>query len=236
MCYYKFGDDMKDNNLVKRVIKFILAFLIFFSSIYIQKFLLVILHLKRSQVTTSLSTILNCVSSIIILFLLFLLYRKDLIKEFKIFKDNLSNNIDIGFKYWIIGLIGMMISNIIISLLLNGGGADNEQLVQQMIKTSPLLMIINAGVIAPLNEEILFRKNFRNLFSKNIIFILLSGIIFGYMHVSSSTNLLQFAYIIPYSSLGICFAIAYCKTNTVFTSICMHAMHNTILTLISILL
>ena len=67
------------------------------------------------------------------------------------------------------------------------------------------------------------------------IFILVSGIFFGYMHVAGSTSLTQWLYIIPYSSLGISFAIMYNKTNTVFTSITIHSIHNTILTILSIL-
>ena len=130
----------------------------------------------------------------------------------------------------------MMISNILITIIFQAGGASNEQQVQKMIQTAPLFMFVNAGFIAPINEELLFRKNFRNIFKNNLIFILISGIFFGYLHVTSATSIGQLAYIIPYSSLGISFAIMYCKTNTVFTSISMHMMHNTILTLFSILL
>lgn len=225
---------MKYKNLFTNILKLIISFFLFFESTYIQKFFVWIFHIKN--ITSSLATILNFTSNLVILILLFLLFRKDLIKEFKVFKKNISNNIDIGFKYWLIGLAGMMISNILITIIFQGGGANNEQQVQKMIQAAPLFMIINAGIIAPINEEILFRKNFRNIFKNNMIFILISGIFFGYLHVSGATSLLQWAYIIPYSSLGIGFAIMYSKTNTVFTSICMHMMHNTILTFISILL
>lgn len=225
---------MKYKNLVTNIFKLIISLFLFFESTYIQKFLIWIFHIKK--ITPSLVTVLSFTSNLFILILLLLLFKKDIIKEFKIFKNNISNNIDTGFKYWLIGLAGMMVSNILITIIFQGGGADNEQQVQKMIQAAPLFMILNAGLIAPINEEILFRKNFRNIFKNNIIFILVSGIFFGYLHVSGATSLLQWIYIIPYSSLGISFAIMYSKTNTVFTSICMHMMHNTILTLISILL
>ncbi len=225
---------MKYENLFTNIFKLIISLFLFFESIYIQKLFIWIFHIKK--ITPSLVTVLSFTSNLVILILLFLLFRKDIIKEFRIFKNNISNNIDIGFKYWLIGLAGMMISNILITIIFQGGGADNEQQVQKMIQAAPLFMILNAGLIAPINEEILFRKNFRNIFKNNIIFILVSGIFFGYLHVSGATSLLQWIYIIPYSSLGIGFAIMYSKTNTVFTSICMHMMHNTVLTLISILL
>lgn len=225
---------MKNNNLIKNIVKLIISFFIFFESVYIQRFLIYIFDIKK--ITPQIATIVNFGSSLVVLCLLFILFRKELIKEFKIFKQGISENIDIGFKYWLIGLAGMVVSNILISLIFKSGGAENEQAVQNMIQSAPLFMIINAGIIAPINEEILFRKNFRNVFKNNFIFILVAGIFFGYMHVSDATTLSQLIYIIPYSSLGITFAIMYCKTKTVFTSICMHAMHNTILTLISIFL
>lgn len=225
---------MKHKKLFINILKLLFSFFLFFEGVYIQKFIVLVFHIKK--ITPSLATSLNFISNLVILFILFLLYRKELIKEFHTFKKNISNNIDTGFKYWMIGLAGMMISNILITIIFKAGGADNEQQVQKMIQAAPLFMIINAGIIAPINEEILFRKNFRNVFKNNLIFILVSGIFFGYLHVSGATSLLQWAYIIPYSSLGISFAVMYCKTNTVFTSIFMHMMHNTILTIISILL
>ena len=40
-------------------------------------------------------------------------------------------------------------------------------------------------------------------------------------------------YIIPYGALGATFAYAYYKTDTVFTTVTFHIIHNTILFLIS---
>lgn len=225
---------MKQKNLFINIIKLLLSFFIYFESGDIRKVIALILHIKK--VTPAISIILSCVSNVILLVLLFLIYKKELIKEFKIFKNKLSDNIDIGFKYWMIGLVGMMISNLLIIIIFKSSGANNEQAVQNMINIAPLLMIIDAGIIAPIIEEILFRKTFKNVIKSKLTFILIAGIFFAYLHVASATTLSQFIYIIPYSSLGISFALMYTKTDTVFTSICMHALHNTILTLFSILI
>ncbi len=224
---------MKKKPLIKNILKLLVSFFIFFESSTIRTILIHIFKIKKK--TPGTLTVLSFGVNIIILIFLFIIFRKDIIKEFKIFKDNISDNIDTGLKYWMLGLAGMMISNIIITFILKGGGASNEEAVQKMINSAPLFMIINAGIIAPINEELLFRKNFRNVFKNNILFILVSGIFFGYMHVAGSTSLTQWLYIIPYSSLGISFAIMYNKTNTVFTSITIHSIHNTILTILSIL-
>ena len=103
-----------------------------------------------------------------------------------------------------------------------------------MIDVAPIIMLITAGIIGPINEELIFRKCFKNILKNKWFFILISGIVFGYLHVSGANSLNQFLYIIPYSSLGIAFATTYYKTNTVFSSIFVHMLHNTILTLISI--
>ena len=132
--------------------------------------------------------------------------------------------------------IGMSFSNIIITFLLKGGGATNEKMVQDMITTLPFIMLVNAGVLAPILEELTFRKAFREALSNKWLFILVSGLVFGGLHVITSFQTpLELLYIIPYSSLGVAFAYMYDKTDTVFTSIAMHMIHNTILTLLSIL-
>ena len=49
------------------------------------------------------------------------------------------------------------------------------------------------------------------------------------MHILGQvTNNLDYLYIIPYMSLGIAFSALYHKTNNIFSSISMHALHNTV--------
>lgn len=207
---------------------------LFFCTGYIQMLIILVLNIKK--ITAQNSVIISTLSSTVILLILMLLYRKELVNEFKIYKKNLNENIDIGIKYWLIGLLGMMVSNIIINLVFGTSQAENEQAVQKMISALPYLMVLSAGIIAPINEEILFRKIFRNNIKNNILFILISGIFFGFLHVSQTSTLQQFLYIIPYSCLGISFAIMYVKTKSVFTSTFMHMFHNTVLTILSIII
>jgi membrane protease YdiL (CAAX protease family) len=69
------------------------------------------------------------------------------------------------------------------------------------------------------------------------VFIITSGIVFGLLHVITSFDYLyDLLYIIPYSSLGIAFALIYYRTNNVFSSIFVHALHNTILVILNIFL
>ena len=129
----------------------------------------------------------------------------------------------------------MMISNILINTLFKLGQAENEQLVQGMITDFPLVMLLNAGVIAPIIEELVFRKTFRDTIKGKWAFILISSLLFGFMHVLVATSLIEMIFIIPYTLLGMAFAYMYYDTDSIYTSILAHILHNTILILISIL-
>lgn len=223
-------------NKHKNLIKGFIALCLFFSADFIQLFLIDLFNINIKNIGIKSATIISCATSIVITILLIILYRKDLIKEWKIFKKDLSNNLDTGFKYWMIGLALMVVSNLIINYVFKAGQANNEEAVQKMISAVPYLVLISAGICAPITEEIVFRKVFKDNIKNKIIFVLTAGLLFGYLHVSSAESFTQFLYIIPYSSLGLCFAISYLKTDTVFTSISMHMMHNIILTIVSILI
>ena len=217
------------------IIKVVIAFILFFSSYYIQTFLVTLFNINLKNITTKQSTIISCIASGIITLLLIILYRKELINEWKIFRKDISDNLDIGFKYWMIGLFIMVTSNLMITFVFKAGQANNEEAVQKMISAVPYLTLLSAGIFAPITEEIVFRKTFKDIIKNKIIYVLVAGIVFGYLHVSSAESLEQALYIIPYSSLGICFAISYTKTDTIYTSMSMHMLHNIILTLFSIL-
>ena len=129
----------------------------------------------------------------------------------------------------------MMISNILINTLFKLGQAENEQLVQGMITDFPLVRLLNAGVIAPIIEELVFRKTFRDTIKGKWAFILTSSLVFGFMHVLVATSLIEMIFIIPYTLLGMAFAYMYYDTDSIYTSILAHILHNTILIIISIL-
>ena len=91
-------------------------------------------------------------------------------------------------------------------------------------------------IFAPINEEIIFRKSIQDCLKNKWVFIIVSGLIFGYLHVLGSESLYDFLYIIPYGSLGAAFAYLLSKTDNIYVTILMHLIHNGLLTIISILL
>lgn len=219
---------------LKNILRSFGCLLLYLNSGYLKIILANLFNIKKASNFNNI--VLTTISSLIIACIIVLAYKEELIKEFKIYKKNFSDSFDIGLKYWFIGLFGMMVSNILIGIFLKAGQSNNEKLVQEMISSFPLLMILNAGILAPINEEILFRKCFRNVIKNNYVFVIISGLIFGYLHVIGAKTLAQNLFIIPYSMLGISFGIMYVKTKSVFTSMTMHMIHNTALTLVSILI
>ena len=133
----------------KGLILGIIVFLLFYFSSYFQLIPIILLNWDIRSITESQNVMLSTFSNIVLLLILFLIFRKDIIKEWKKFKSNFLENIDTGIKYWLVGLAIMMGSNIIINIVMNLGQAANEQAVQQMISALPWLMFINAGIIAP---------------------------------------------------------------------------------------
>ena len=227
---------IKINDKVKYIIKGIIVFIIFELSTYLQYIPIKLFNIDIKTMNYSTAVVLSTFSSVIVFFILFLMYRKDLKKYFKDFWKNKENYMDIGIRCWIIGLLIMFVSNFILNFLLKAGGAANEKAVQTMIKSLPILMIIDAGFIAPFNEEIIFRKALKDIFKNKWLFITISFLLFGGVHVVSSANtLLDYLFIIPYGALGASFAYAYYKTNNLFTSITLHMIHNIILIILSIL-
>ncbi len=95
---------------------------------------------------------------------------------------------DVAIKYWLIGLIIMGTSNVLITFLATGAQASNEMGVQTMIHGAPLASFLAAGILAPIIEELTFRKSFFDALKNKWLFILTSGLIFGGLHVISATS------------------------------------------------
>lgn len=237
LCYLYYGDFMNNSINIKKIIKSILVFSIFWFSFLIQYFIISILHINLKTASKSTLILTSLAADIILLIILTFIYHKDLKKEFKIFKSNLLENLNTGLQCWIIGIIIMITSNLLIQLFLHPGIANNENAVRKMLDILPWAMIINAGIIAPFNEEIAFRKTIKDACPNKYLFIILSFLLFGGAHIiKGATTLTDYLFIIPYGSLGAAFAYAYYKTNTIFTSMSFHMFHNLSLTLILLLL
>lgn len=169
-------------------------------------------------------------SDFIFIIIIFFAYKDTIINDFKnFFLKNFTNNIETSFKYWLIGFIIMIISNLIIVVIKDVGIATNEEVVREMIDKAPLYMLFSVSLYAPFTEEIIFRKSFSDIFKNKFLYVFISGVTFGTLHVISSIDSwYSLLHLIPYCSLGISFALLYYKTKNIFSTITMHMIHNTL--------
>ena len=164
------------------------------------------------------------------------MYYDSLVEDLKKFKENKSELFDTSFKIWSVGLILMAVFNIIINHFSPNELANNEEAIRSYINVSPFIMFISTAIAAPLVEELVFRKSFRVMFKNNAAFVLISGIVFGALHVIFSIeNAYDYLYLLPYCSLGLAFSYMYYKTDNIWCPITMHAIHNGIMTVLNIL-
>ena len=213
----------KDRSLGVNIVYCVLSFLclILFSGI-----IQIVLHTFIKN-----ETLCNFIANIIVIGILVLFYLKDLISEFKLYKSDAKNTFEKSLKYYALGFMGMIFFNLLISVFL-GGVSSNEEQVREMLFSSPITSLLSISIIAPISEELIFRKSLQPVLKNKWVYIVVSGVLFGMAHLltnilSGEFVLTDLFYLLPYGSLGSAFALMDNETKTVFSSIVIHALHNT---------
>lgn len=206
--------------------------LLYLFSSFISLLILSIFNINTNNFSNIQKIIYNLSYELILILIIIFIYRKRIINDIKTFKKSNFSYI----KYWIIALILMLISNIIINMFTNIDTSSNQEIIVNTFKKAPIYTSILACLFAPILEELVFRLSFRKMFKTNIIFIILSGLFFGFMHVSNPSSLLELVYIIPYSIPGFIFAYTLTKSNNILVPIGLHFLHNTLMILLQFIL
>lgn len=146
-------------------------------------------------------------------------------------------------------MAGSLISVILFAILgvtERKGTSSNEEAINSMFSQSPMAILILFLVIvimAPIVEELIFRKSIFTLIKDSKLALIISSIVFGALHVVSATIataglwfsgeatyldvILEFVFIIQYSMMGLGFGIAYIKSGkNVCTTIFSHMLNN----------
>ena len=166
-------------------------------------------------------------SELLFIVILILIYYKDLKREFKIYITNIKKNIPIMLKYYVLGIIIMIFSNLIISMII-GNVSSNESAVRESLFSFPVYTMLSIMIIAPLSEELVFRKSISPIIKNKWIYAIVCGLLFGGAHLlAGEFALINLLYLVPYGSLGFVFALMNRETKTTFSSITMHCIHNT---------
>lgn len=170
---------------------------------------------------------------LITLLIFIIIFKNILIPDLLDFKNNGLKYIKSTYKYWLYGLIAMVISNVIISSFI--GLPSNEAGNREILEALPIYSIISMVICAPIIEEAMTRAILKDKVKPDILYYSLSGGIFGGMHLLAATNINEIFFIIPYGALGFAFAVIYNKSNNIWTNIFFHMLHNGIAVLLIIL-
>ena len=131
--------------------------------------------------------ILNFVSELIIFTILFIIYRKDFVKDFKEIKKT-KGYIKEVLKIYVGELVVAISAGIVmVSLAEIAGvellGSDNNNLAGNLLKSAPIFMAMGIVFLGPVYEEGIMRLGLRKGIKNKGVFAIVSGFIFGIMHV-----------------------------------------------------
>lgn len=216
-------------NYIKDALIGISAIILYFILTIIQTLPFDIININLNELPLYAKVIYLLIYELMVICIMLLLFNKKIKRDFKDILINHKEYYSKCIKYWLIGLVVMSISNSL-ALVVGGDIASNEESLRQLFKISPLYIYLSSTIYAPIVEELVFRQGIRNIFGRNYLFILVSGIVFGGLHVITGLNsIVDLIYLIPYSSLGIAFAYMLYKTDNIFVSMGFHFMHNGLL-------
>lgn len=216
---------------IKDFIKLVILLIIFFNigSIVDGVFSLIGVDLNLLSIK-DVSYIEGLCESILIIIVV-LLYKKELSLAFADFRENFNVNEFFKLTAIFLGIkIGSAFLTMIISMIINVNitTSENQSLIDLFTSTSPLIMLITTSYLAPVVEEGIFRLGIRKVIKNDNLFILISGLIFGLMHIFPTTLVLAEAltYGITYVAMGWVLSWIYVKTDNIWYSITIHALNN----------
>lgn len=220
---------MKKNRLIEILIG-LTAILIYFSFSYLQLFILDIFNIDYDKMSLTFKVIYLIITELIEMALIISLFYKKLKENLKDLIKKHEKYFKTYFKYWLVSLGVMAVSNVIIMLITQNQTSGNEESFRQLVVTSPIYAYFSGVIFAPIIEELIFRRSIRNILKNNTIFILVSGLVFGGLHIITGySGPLDLLYLIPYCTPGLIFAYILTKTDNVLVPASIHFMHNGIL-------
>jgi len=126
----------------------------------------------------------------------------------------------------------MIVASVILELLGVSGTSENEETIASMFSSdtfSIVSLFLLLVVFTPFLEEMVFRKSIYGLIKGrwgSVAAIIISGSVFGLMHVVSYGDFIQS---IPYIAMGLSFGYMYYRSKeNVFVTIVMHMINNLI--------
>ena len=215
----------KENDL-KYCLKGVAVILIYFLFSIGQDMPFILLHINVSELPSYITIMYSLAVELLMISLIFCIFDKEFKAAFKDLKKNHLKYFNKYLKYYIVSVIVMMVANTLINTL-GGNMSTNETTIRNEFNVFPIFTFVSAVILAPILEESVFRLGFRAIISNDFLFITISSLIFGSLHlIGTPINELLPLYLLSYCSCGIAFAFMLKKTNNIFVSMGFHFMHN----------
>lgn len=222
---------MKDN--IKNIFKLIISFVLFFNLSLVIAYIFKLVGINYSNFNYIDYACLNTFIELIMFVVVLLFYKKYLKKDLVLFKLNKKDYIKKIISYFLIFLIVKYGVALFSSLLLVMLGSDlvtseNQETVVTLAKTLPFMMMISTSLLAPFVEEGIFRLGIKKVINNKYLFILVSGLIFGFMHIFPTELPLYVALIesLNYVTMGLLLAYIYNETDNIYVVVIIHALNN----------
>ncbi len=220
----------KIKNYTKNAFLGILCIIIYFGLSDMQVSFLSLFHINYNEMSLPFKVTYLIIFEIFLMSLIVIVLNKKISRDFQNMRKYHKEYFKKYFKFWLISVGIMMLSNFIINFFVKTGISANEETIRETFKISPIYIFFSSVIFAPVVEELVFRQSLKNIIPNKYIFIIVSGIIFGGLHVITSlTSVTDLLYLIPYCAPGFAFAYILADSDNIFIPISLHFMHNGIL-------
>ena len=237
ISFYISIDKQNSKNHLNRFYKGLVAFCLYFLLSEFQLIPLLLSGVSYENIPIIIKSIYLISYELFMISIICLILHDELKCAIEDIKKNHKQYFKTYFKYWLLALVIMFASNIIINMIAGGEIAGNEEAVRALFFKAPVYVFISAVFLAPVLEEMIFRQSIRNMFSNDLLFIIISGLVFGGLHVIGNINhWYDLLYLIPYCTPGFVLAYIMSKTNNVLVSTGIHFLHNGIIMSLQVLL
>lgn len=196
-----------------------------FSGNVLGSIFLLVLYFSQMFIPNS-SLVFSLLMNVLVLGFCIFIYFKELRDCVKTFFKNFRAYVSYIFPRLGLMYIIYFVLSFICIIVLGLGVSENQLAIESM----PIWYTLPLAVLyAPIVEEILFRGCFRKFIKNDVIYIIVSGAIFGLLHTIGQSSLYEvFVMMIPYGVLGGFFAYLYSKTNNICCNMFCHFFHNSI--------
>ena len=156
--------------------------------------------------------------------------REEFAEDFKDFKKNFKKNIILivcGFGAML--LIASAVNTIYEVLKITGDSANEATINLLLDSPGMILMVIAVVILAPITEEVIFRKLLMGTCETTfkfppVVAIIISSLVFSFIHVSDLESL---KFIFQYLALAVPICVVYhLSKNNIFVTICVHVLNN----------